>query len=189
MTSLSFFFKRYHVLSMKGDIQLCQKRIDIPFRITHTISAIRQGTYFSDKQYEYSCPAPMSRIPDNKSLPVYANNGFSPLESAVLQTIMRNPDPSQQSEDDNNVCMCADAPAANSFLQPHIGGPFRIAMYSISGMIRFFSPPFVLQLQPCCHVLLKIHDQSHKHTVRVFHSWVLNPFTCSFPAASVCFFR
>lgn len=55
-------------------------------------------------------------------------------------------------------------------------------------MIRFFSPPFVLQLQPCCHVLLKIHDQSHKHTVRVFHSWVLNPFTCSFYAASVCFF-
>ena len=47
MTSLSFFFKRYHVLSMKGDIQLCQKRIDIPFRITHTISAIRARDIFS----------------------------------------------------------------------------------------------------------------------------------------------
>ncbi len=130
----------------------------------------------------------MSRIPDNKSLPVYANNGFSPLESAVLQTIMRNPDLSQLSEDDDNVCMCADAPAANSFLQPHIGGPFRIAMYSISENDQVFSPPFVLQLQPCCHDLLEIHDQSHKHTVRVFHSWILNPFTCSFYAASVCFF-
>lgn len=94
----------------------------------------------------------MSRIPDNKSLPVYANNGFSPLESAVLQTIMRNPDPSQQSEDDNNVCMCADAPAANSFLQPHIGGPFRIAMYSISGNDQVFFSTFCLAITamlPC----------------------------------------
>ena len=131
----------------------------------------------------------MSRIPDNKSLPVYANNGFSPLESAVLQTIMRNPDPSQQSEDDNNVCMCADAPAANSFLQPHIGGPFRIAMYSISGMIRFFSPPFVLQLQPCCHVLLKIHDQSHKHTCPRFSFMGFESFHLFFPLLlQVCFF-
>lgn len=49
MTSLSFYFKRYHVLSMKRDIQLCQKRIDIPFRITHTISAIRAITIYFNK--------------------------------------------------------------------------------------------------------------------------------------------